>query len=86
MSEFVRDVSYKRIKGIWETYVGNPRKTIHPNQFRGQVKSALDNGILNTEDIMRMKVELEEGIEKLYPFEPKEKKLERFYHFEEIVS
>ena len=88
MSEFAKEISYKRIRGIWETYVGNPRKKIHPNQFRGQVKSALDNGILTTEDIMRMKEEIEKDIEAntLYPRESKESKLERFHQFEEIVN
>ncbi len=79
---------YKLIKGLWETHVGKPNKIAHPNRFRGQVRSALDNGYLTIEDFMRMKEEIKKDIElnKLFPFESPKNRLERFHQFEEIVD
>ena len=39
MSEFTKEITYKRIKGIWEAYVGNPEKRITLNQLRRQAKT-----------------------------------------------
>ena len=89
MSEFAKDITYKRIKRLLETYVGNPRKRITLNQLRGQVISAVNNRILDKSDIERMKEEIEKELERnaLYPFGPlsREQKLKRFHKVEEII-
>ena len=84
--EHAKKILFKRIKGIWETYIGKPRKKIHPNQFREQLESALRNGILTPKDIGRMETEVSQEIKTRYPSAPIESKLERFNEFKEIVD
>ena len=90
MSEYAKDTSYKRIKAIMETYVGNPQKRIFLNHIEGQVKSALVNKILTNEDILRMNQEIEKRLEKniLYPFGPLSigEKLERFQQIKDVIT
>jgi hypothetical protein len=74
-------MTYKRIKGILEEFVGGRKESITINHVIGQIKSAATHGILNVGDcdnlIKQVDVEIKEG--KLFPYGPlsKEEMLKR---------
>jgi ATP-dependent DNA helicase RecG len=80
-NQFTREMTYKRIKGILEEFVGGRKESITINHVIGQIKSAATHGILNVGDcdnlIKQVDVEIKEG--KLFPYGPlsKEEMLKR---------
>lgn len=76
-----KEITYNRIKGILEEFVGGRKKGIAINHVIGQIKSAVVHAILNRGNgeyiIKQVDVEIKEG--KLFPYGPlsKEEMLKR---------
>ncbi len=84
-NQFAKGITYKRIKGILEKFVGGRKKGITINHVMGQIKSAVAHAILNIEDgediIKQVDMEIKEG--RLFPHGPLSKG-EMFKRLKEI--
>jgi len=76
--DFVKEHRWRTIKGLLESYIGG-RKRITVSQIIGQMKSAVEHGMVSPEECQKMIECVERGIEKnrLYPTVSKEEKIER---------
>ncbi len=86
MNGFAKEVTFERIKGIWEAYVRRPDKRITPNQFRGQLESALKNDILTSMDIRKIAKEVKHDVEAHSPSQTIATRLKRYEQFSKIVD
>ena len=62
MGSLGKDITYRRIKALIETFVTSRREKPTISQIVGQVKSALTHNILTKEEIMQILGEVEQGI------------------------
>jgi len=85
--QFAREITYKRIKGLLEKFIGGRKKGIALSHVIGQIKSAAAHAILNIGDcediIKQVDIEIREG--KLFPFGPLSKE-EMLQKLEEIKT
>jgi len=82
---FSKHITYQRCEGVLIEFIGKRRKGITSNHVIGQMKSAIKNGILSTEECKKIISEIETGLRenRLFPYGPLSLK-ERLERLEEV--
>ncbi len=77
--KFAKEITQKRIKGLLEEFIGGRKRGITVNHIIGQIRSAIQHGILTVIECQTIIEEVEKDIEanRLFPTVSKKEKLAR---------